>query len=177
MDSAVASLIEHGYAVLFACVLVEQLALPIPSEPVLLAGGALAGGGHLRLGLTVGVAVLGCLLTDGFWYAVGRIRGRQVMRFLCRIALEPGTIIEDAHLRVRAVPVTHRGADSFGFVFEEKSRPRMLPDRLAALDVPAGPERRRLLGGEEVVLPDGRRISPDEVLGPPQRGARQTGAT
>ena len=88
------------------------------------------------------------------------------------IALEPGTIIEDDRLRVRAFPVTHRGADNFGFVFEEKSRPRMRPDRLAALDVPAGPERRRLLEGEEVVLPDGRRIAPDEVLGPPPQGAR-----
>ena len=88
------------------------------------------------------------------------------------IVLEPGTIIEDDHLRVRAFPVTHRGPDTFGFVFEEKSRPRLLPDRLAALDVPAGPERRRLLEGEAVVLPDGRRIAPDEVLGPPQRGAR-----
>jgi ribonuclease Z len=88
------------------------------------------------------------------------------------IVLEPGTIIEDDHLRVRAFPVTHRGSDNFGFVFEEKSRPRMLPDRLAALDILAGPERRRLLEGEEIVLPDGRRIAPDEVLGPPQRGAR-----
>ena len=65
------------------------------------------------------------------------------------IVLEPGTIIEDDHLRVRAFPVTHRGAESFGFVFEEKPRPRMLPDKLAALDVPAGPERRRLREGEE----------------------------
>lgn len=48
----------------------------------------------------------------------------------------------------------------------------MLPDRLAALDVPAGPERHRLLEGEEVVLPDGCRIAPDEVLGPPRRGSR-----
>jgi ribonuclease Z len=88
------------------------------------------------------------------------------------VAIEPGTIIEDDHLRVRAFPVTHRGADSFGFAFEEKSRPRMLPDRLAALDVPAGPERRRLLQGEEVVLPGGRRVAPDQVLGPPRPGSR-----
>jgi ribonuclease Z len=89
-----------------------------------------------------------------------------------RIVLEPGIIIEDDHLRVRAFPVAHRGAGSFGFAFEEKPRARMVPDRLAALGVPAGPERRRLLEGEEVVLPDGRRIAPDEVLGPPQRGTR-----
>jgi ribonuclease Z len=88
------------------------------------------------------------------------------------IVIEPGTIIEDDHLRVRAFPVTHRGADNFGFVFEEKPRSRMLPERLTALDVPAGPERRRLLRGETVVLPDGRRIAPDEVLGPPEPGTR-----
>jgi ribonuclease Z len=86
--------------------------------------------------------------------------------------LEPGTIIEDDHLRVRAFPVTHRGAENFGFVFEEKPRPRMLPDRLAALEVPAGPERGRLLRGETVLLPDGRRIAPDEVLAPPEPGTR-----
>ena len=88
------------------------------------------------------------------------------------VVLEPGTIIEDDHLRVRAFPVTHRGADNFGFAFEEKPRPRMLPERLAALDVPVGPERRRLLRGETVVLPDGRRIAPDQVLGAAQPGSR-----
>jgi ribonuclease Z len=88
------------------------------------------------------------------------------------ILLEPGVIIEDDHLGVRAFPVSHRGAENFGFVFEEKPRPRMLPERLAALDVPAGPERRRLLRGDTVVLPDGRRVAPDEVLAPPQPGTR-----
>jgi ribonuclease Z len=88
------------------------------------------------------------------------------------IVIEPDTIIEDDHVRVRAFPVTHRGVDSFGFAFEEKPCPRMLPERLAALDVPAGPERCRLLRGETVVLPDGRQIAPGEVLGPPQPGTR-----
>jgi ribonuclease Z len=88
------------------------------------------------------------------------------------VAIETGTMIDDDHLRIQAFPVPHRGADCFGFVFEEKSRPRMLPDRLAALNVPAGPERRRLLEGEEIVLPDGRHIAPDDVLAPPQPGSR-----
>lgn len=88
------------------------------------------------------------------------------------IVIEPGTIIEDDHLRVRAFPVAHRGSQNFGFVFEEKPRSRMLPDRLAALHVPAGPERRRLLRGETVVLPDGCQIAPDDVLGPPEPGSR-----
>ena len=88
------------------------------------------------------------------------------------IVIEPGAIIEDDHLCVRAFPVTHRDTQNFGFAFEEKSRPRMLPDRLASLKVPAGPERRRLIQGETVVLRDGRRIAPADVLGPPQRGTR-----
>jgi ribonuclease Z len=89
-----------------------------------------------------------------------------------RIVLTAGTILENDHLRVRAFPVTHRGTDNFGFEFQEKPRPRMLPERLAALGVPAGPERRRLLAGEEIVLPDGRRIAPDEVVAPLRPGTR-----
>lgn len=88
------------------------------------------------------------------------------------LLLEAGTIVEDDRFRVRAFRVTHRGAENFGFAFEETPRLRMLPERLAALDVPAGPERRRLLQGETVVLPDGRRIAPGEVLGPAEPGAR-----
>ncbi len=88
------------------------------------------------------------------------------------ILLQPGTIIEDRDLEVRAFPVTHRGTDNFGFVFQDKPRPRMLPERLAALGVPAGPERGRLLAGEEIVLADGRGIAPAEVLAPPQPGTR-----
>ncbi len=88
------------------------------------------------------------------------------------VTIEPGVIIEDDHLRVRAFPVTHRNAESFGFAFEQKSRPRLLPDRLAALEVPAGPERRRLLEGQEILLADGRRVAPTEVLGQPRPGSR-----
>ena len=86
--------------------------------------------------------------------------------------IERGTIIEDERLCVRAFPVSHRGADNFGFVFEEKPRPRLLPQRLAALGVPAGPERRGLLQGETIVLPDGRKVAPEEVPGPPGPGTR-----
>ncbi|HEX6111160.1 MAG TPA: MBL fold metallo-hydrolase, partial [Geminicoccaceae bacterium] len=106
------------------------------------------------------------LLTEVIWPG-----GRPPFEVSCE-PIEPGTIIEDEGLCVRAFPVSHRGADNFGFVFEEKPRPRLLPQRLAALDVPAGPERRRLLRGQSVVLPDGRTMAPDEVVGPPAPGTR-----
>jgi ribonuclease Z len=90
------------------------------------------------------------------------------------VAVEPGLIIDDDHLQVRAFPVRHRGPGSFGFAFEEKPRRRMLPDKLAALAVPSGPERRRLFEGEPVILRDGRRIAPNDVLTPPAPGTRMT---
>lgn len=122
-------------------------------------------------GLTVhgGAAALRAvqsLLNEVVWPA-----GRP--RFAVSYApIEPGAIIADEGLCVRAFPVSHRGGDSFGFVFEEMPRLRLRPERLAALAIPAGPERRRLLRGETVVLPDGRTVTPEEVVGPPAPGTR-----
>jgi len=97
--------------------------------------------------------------------------GRPPIEVNCA-EITPGVIIEDQRLVVRAFPVSHRGADCFGFVFEEKPRSRLRPERLAALAVPAGPERRRLVRGERVVLADGRTVAPEEVAGPAAPGTR-----
>ena len=45
MEDWVGFLIEHGAAVLFLVVLAEQIGLPLPAVPFLLAAGALAGAG------------------------------------------------------------------------------------------------------------------------------------
>ncbi len=96
MDEAVSYLIRHGYAVLFVWVAAEQFALPVPSEPVLLASGALAGAGQLRLSLAVVVGVAASLLADVVWYEIGRTRGSRVLRFLCRISLEPDSCVRQS---------------------------------------------------------------------------------
>ena len=96
MDEAVSYLIRNAYAVLFVWVAVEQLALPIPSEPILLASGALAGTGQLRLPLAVAVGVAASLLADLVWYEVGRTQGGRVLRFLCRISLEPDSCVRQS---------------------------------------------------------------------------------
>lgn len=93
MSVATAYLIHHGYVVLFAWVAAEQLALPVPSEPVLLAAGVLAGAGLLRLPSVITVGVAGSLLSDVIWYEIGRARGSQVLRLLCRISLEPDSCV------------------------------------------------------------------------------------
>lgn len=89
------------------------------------------------------------------------------------LALEPGqTIVEDDKFRLSAFPVAHRGPDCFGFLFEEHPHRPFLADRAQALGIPFGPERSQLVRGESVVLPDGRRIEPEEVLGPPELGTK-----
>jgi len=88
-----ALLAQHGYLILFAWIAAEQLGAPIPGIPLLLATGALAGAGRLGLGAVVLVATAASLLGDSVWYVLGRRRGAPVLRFLCRIALEPDTCV------------------------------------------------------------------------------------
>jgi ribonuclease Z len=88
------------------------------------------------------------------------------------LELEPGVIFQGRDFTVSAVPVSHRGPGNFGFVFQENDRRPFLPERAAALGVPAGPERAELVAGESITLADGRRIHPDQVLGEVIRGTK-----
>ena len=88
------------------------------------------------------------------------------------VDLKPGLILDTDDFTVTAIPVSHRGAGNFGFVFEEKSRRPFLAEKAAALGVPVGPERGRLVHGETVTLADGRVITPDMVLGEAIKGAK-----
>src|SRR5512139_1853674 len=77
-----------------------------------------------------------------------------------------GTVLEGDDFTVSAFPVWHRGADCYGYLFEEKDRRPFLPEKADALGIPPGPWRRDLVNGQVVTLPDGRSILPDDVLGP-----------
>lgn len=88
------------------------------------------------------------------------------------IDIQAGIIFEDSDFSVTAVPVFHRGADNFGFVFEEKSRRPFLAEKAEELGIPAGPLRRDIVNGLSVTLADGRIIPPEAVLGPCQRGVK-----
>ncbi len=98
------------------------------------------------------------------------LRGGEPALKIDFIEVHPGVVLEDDTFEVVAFPVSHRGP-SLGYLFREKPRRPFLNERAEALGVPRGPERRRLVAGEAVTLPDGRVIHPDDVLGPPQPGA------
>lgn len=79
---------------------------------------------------------------------------------------------ESENLSVTCFPVIHRGSDSLGYLFEEPGRRPFLPEKAEALNIPPGPWRRDLVAGQSATLPDGRTITPDEVLGTFRPGTR-----
>jgi len=73
---------------------------------------------------------------------------------------------------VRALHVDHN-VPTLAYAFEEDMRPgRFDKPRALELGVPEGPLFSRLQRGETVTLRDGRKITPDMVLGPPRRGRK-----
>jgi len=85
--------IRHGYLLLFCWLLAEQAALPLPSIPLLLACGALARAGKMDLRLVLLYGLIACLLADNVWFQLGLRRGTKILRFICRIALEPDSCV------------------------------------------------------------------------------------
>src|SRR6516165_8426563 len=81
-------LIDHGLTILFAVVFVEQIGLPIPALPWLLAAGALSASGKCNSLLAVGATVEACVLANMIWYYLGRYQARQILLLICRISLE-----------------------------------------------------------------------------------------
>jgi ribonuclease Z len=100
------------------------------------------------------------------------LRGARPPMEIRFLEISPGKIFEGDDFQVSAFPVYHRGSDSFGFLFEEKSRRPFLPEQAEALGIPQGPMRGDLVSGRAVTLADGRVILPDQVLGPERSGTR-----
>jgi membrane protein DedA with SNARE-associated domain len=93
MPATIDFLLRHGYVVLFAWVFAEQAGIPIPSMPLLLAAGALAGDGRMSFAGSLLVCVVAAVIADSLWFQFGRIRGMQVLHLLCRISLEPDSCV------------------------------------------------------------------------------------
>jgi membrane protein DedA with SNARE-associated domain/rhodanese-related sulfurtransferase len=86
-------LLVYGYLLIFAWVLVEQLGIPLPSAPVLLAAGALSAEKQISFPLAFAVAVAAAVTADSVWFFFGRTQGHRVLRLLCKLSLEPTTCV------------------------------------------------------------------------------------
>jgi membrane protein DedA with SNARE-associated domain len=144
LEQAADFLISHGYAVLFGWVLLEQLGLPIPAAPLLVAAGALARAGKMNLIFAVGLAFVAVILADLFWYSLGRYRGGRILKLLCRISLEPDSCVRrtenlfvrrgvHALLVAKFVPGLNTAAPSLAGIFRMPVRRFMIYDSLGGL--------------------------------------------
>lgn len=97
MEETLDFVARHGGPLIFALVFLDQLGLPIPTVPVLLALGALAGSGRVDPATGFPAAVAGSLCADFVWFRLGRWKGTPVLGFLCRVALEPDTCVSRTH--------------------------------------------------------------------------------
>jgi ribonuclease Z len=100
------------------------------------------------------------------------LKGPEVSMELEFVEVEPGVLFDYEDFEVIAFPVTHKGPGCFGYTFREKERRPFIVEKAEALGVPAGPERRRLVKGESVILADGTVVHPDQVLGEPIPGVK-----
>jgi membrane protein DedA with SNARE-associated domain len=134
---------SYGYPAIFAGVMGEQFA-PIPGEPLLLAAGALAGTGYLKLGLAAAVALLGAVVGDVVWYEIGRRGGHRVLRWLCRVSIEPDSCVRrseeilsrrgaGALLVAKFIPGLHSVAQPLAGALGMRRGPFLVFDLLGAL--------------------------------------------
>jgi membrane protein DedA with SNARE-associated domain len=97
MEHALDIIGRYGQPLIFALIFLDQLGLPLPTVPLLLALGALAGSGHINPVAALLVASLASLCADYLWFQLGRWRGAGVLGWLCRVALEPDSCVSRTH--------------------------------------------------------------------------------
>jgi membrane protein DedA with SNARE-associated domain len=84
---------RYGYLLIFANLFLESVGLPIPAAPILVAAGATAALGGLKILNILMVALAACMLGDLLLFLAGRYTGWAILGFLCRLSINPETCI------------------------------------------------------------------------------------
>ncbi len=93
MNEAYQLLLRHGYIIIFLFALGERIGFPLLLMPFMITAGALAGSGRMSLIWAVTLTVVAFLLGDLLWFELGRRRGTQALRLLCRVSLSPDSCV------------------------------------------------------------------------------------
>ncbi len=81
-----------------------------------------------------------------------------------------GRVLDEKEFHVDALPLDH-SIFCLGWRLQEKTKPGTFNlEQAEALGIPRGPLYGKLQHGESIILPDGRVVTPDMVLGPPRPG-------
>jgi membrane protein DedA with SNARE-associated domain len=84
---------SYGVLIVFGAVLLEQIGLPVPAFPILIAAGALAVDSDVNWALCLSASVGACLAADFFWFRAGRYYGKRILRLMCKISLSPDSCV------------------------------------------------------------------------------------
>ena len=93
MPIALDFFVQYAYGILFLWVLVEQLGVPVPSVPLLIATGTLSATHRVHV-VPAMLAILGaCAAADSLWFFAGVRYGGRVVRLVCRLSLEAAACV------------------------------------------------------------------------------------
>ena len=102
MNESFEFLRHYGYWLILGSVFLEQLGLPLPAVPLLVAMGALSRSGEVSLATLILIALAASAAADLIWFQLGRRYGRSVLALICRISLEPAYCVrrtEDVYVK------------------------------------------------------------------------------
>ena len=94
LDSYLAVLADHPFAVVFTASLLEAVGIPLPSRVILILTPAFLITDRDLVGLVI-VAALGALLGDHVPYLAGRVAGMRVLALYCRLTLGSDLCVEN----------------------------------------------------------------------------------
>ena len=95
MNEVIQFVIRHGYSLVFVSVLADQIGVPVPCSPMLLAAGVLVGQGWVNFLPSFFLGVTAALASNLIWYWIGKSRGASVLSFLCRVSLNPESCVRN----------------------------------------------------------------------------------
>ena len=87
---------NYGLIILPALAVAEQIGIPIPAVPALLAVGALAADGRISIPFVLGAMCVAALAVDFAWYELGRRRGAWLLARLRLVSAEPDACVRRA---------------------------------------------------------------------------------
>lgn len=93
MPIAVEFFAHYAYGILFLWVFVEQLGVPVPSVPLLVAAGTLTATHRIHAVPAMLSVLAACAVADSLWYLAGVRYGGRVVRLVCRLSLEASACV------------------------------------------------------------------------------------
>jgi membrane protein DedA with SNARE-associated domain len=89
MSGLGAALTHGGLRVIFSSIFLQQIGVPLPAEPTLVAAGSLVAGGRLSVAEIAGAVLSAALVADLAWFVIGERYGARALRFVLRLSSSP----------------------------------------------------------------------------------------